>query len=118
MQQFLEITPRWGGSRPYWHRSRVKRQWGLPGITMFNVQAVTRITVLSALSVHCACSQFPTSGPAGFDVRNEKVDPGGVPYALVRVTPEVENVLERKAPRIARVFPDRGGPGEIRFGIG
>jgi len=85
---------------------------------MFNVQAVTRIAVLSALSVHCACSQFPTSGPAGFDVRNEKVDPGGVPYALVRVTPEVENVLERKAPRIARVFPDRGGPGEIRFGIG
>src|SRR5215471_10488080 len=85
---------------------------------MFNVQAVARIGVLSALSIHCACSMFPASGPASFDLRNQRVDPDGVPYALVRITPEVEKVLESKAPRIAQVFPDRGGPGEIRFGIG
>src|SRR5215475_14893354 len=85
---------------------------------MFNVQAVARIAVLSALGFNCACSIFPTSGPASSDVRNEKPDPQRLPYALVRVTPEVEKVLERKAPRIAQVFPDRGGPGEIRFGIG
>jgi polysaccharide export outer membrane protein len=85
---------------------------------MFSVQAVARIAVLSALGVHCACSILPTSGPASSDVRNEKADPEGLPYALVRVTPQVEKVLERHAPRIAQVFPDRGGPGEIRFGIG
>ena len=85
---------------------------------MFNVQAVARIAVLSALGFNCGCSILPTSGPASSDVRSEKPDPQGLPYALVRVTPEVEKVLERKAPRIAQVFPDRGGPGEIRFGIG
>jgi polysaccharide export outer membrane protein len=85
---------------------------------MFSVQAVARIAVLSALGAHCACTTFPTSGPAGSDIRTEKLDPEGLPYALVRVTPQVEKVLETKAPRIAQVFPDRGGPGEIRFGIG
>jgi polysaccharide export outer membrane protein len=85
---------------------------------MYYLQAVARIAVLSAVGVLCACSIFPTSGPASSDVRNEKPDPQRLPYALVRVTPEVEKVLERKAPRIAQVFPDRGGPGEIRFGIG
>jgi polysaccharide biosynthesis/export protein len=88
------------------------------GEVMFNAQAVARIAVLSALGVHGACSIFPTSGPASSDVRNAKSDPEGLPYALVRVTPQVEKVLEQKAPRIAQVFPDRGGPGEIRFGIG
>jgi polysaccharide export outer membrane protein len=46
------------------------------------------------------------------------VDPESLPYALVRITPQVEKVLESKAPRIAQVFPDRSGPGEIRFGVG
>ena len=85
---------------------------------MLSVQAVARIAVLSALGVHCACSIFPTSGPASSDVRSEKSDAEGLPYALVRVTPQVEKVLESKAPRIAQAFPDRGGPSEIRFGIG
>ena len=88
------------------------------GETMFSVQVVARIAVLSVLAVHCACSLFPTSGPASSDVRAEKSGLEGVPYALVRVTSDVEKVLERKAPRIAQVFPDRRGPGEIRFGIG
>ncbi len=85
---------------------------------MFNVQAVARVAVLSALGLHCACSIFPTSGPSSSDVRSEKFDPETLPYALVRITPEVEKILERKAPRIAQVFPDRGGPAEVRFGIG
>jgi polysaccharide biosynthesis/export protein len=88
------------------------------GETMFNVQALARIAVLSALGIHCACSIFPTSGPASSDVRSERPGPDGLPYALVRISPEVESVLERKAPRIAQVFPDKGGPGEIRFGVG
>ncbi len=85
---------------------------------MFSVQVVARIAVLSAFGLHCACSILPTSGPASSDVRAERSDPQGVPYALVRITSDVEKILERKAPRIAQVFPDRRGPGEIRFGIG
>jgi polysaccharide biosynthesis/export protein len=82
------------------------------------VRAMARVAILLALTGHCACTMLPTTGPASSDVRAEKVDPGGVAYALVRVTPEVVKVLESKAPRIAQIFPDRGGPGEIRFGIG
>src|SRR5215831_103395 len=111
LQQICRDSPRVNSSR-------VKQLGRTCREAMFNVQAVARIAVLSALSVHCACSIFPTSGPASSDVRSEKLDPEGLPYALVRITPEVENVLERKAPRIAQVFPDRGAHGEIRFGIG
>jgi polysaccharide export outer membrane protein len=48
----------------------------------------------------------------------EQVDPAALPYAMVKVTSEVENILERNAVRIGRVFIDRRGPAEIRFGIG
>src|SRR5215471_69796 len=85
---------------------------------MSSAQAAARIAVLLALGAHCACSIMPTSGPASSDIRGERVDPESLPYALVRITPQVEKVLESKAPRIAQVFPDRSGPGEIRFGVG
>ena len=48
----------------------------------------------------------------------EQVDPAALPYAMVKVTPDVENILERNSVRIGRVFIDRRGPAEIRFGIG
>jgi len=41
-----------------------------------------------------------------------------LPYALVRVTSDVVDVLERNGPRIYRAFPDQGGPTDIRFGVG
>jgi polysaccharide biosynthesis/export protein len=85
---------------------------------MFNIHAVARLAVLLMLTGNCACSIFPTSGPASSDVRNGTQDAASLPYALVRITPDVEKVLERKAPRIAQVFPERGGPAEIRFGVG
>jgi polysaccharide biosynthesis/export protein len=82
------------------------------------MQALARVAVLLTLTGTCACSIFPTSGPASSHIRNGTQDPGSLPYALVHITPEVEKVLERKAPRIAQVFPERGGPAEIRFGVG
>jgi polysaccharide biosynthesis/export protein len=92
--------------------------WRMCGEMMFNIHAVARLAVLLMLTGNCACSIFPTSGPASSDVRNGTQDAASLPYALVRITPDVEKVLERKAPRIAQVFPERGGPAEIRFGVG
>ena len=37
---------------------------------------------------------------------------------MVKVTTDVEDILERNSIRIGRVFPDRRGPSEIRFGVG
>jgi polysaccharide biosynthesis/export protein len=92
--------------------------WRMCGENMLNMQAVARAAVLLVLTGNCACSIFPASGPASSDIRKGTQDPASLPYALVRVTPDVEKVLERKTPRIAQVFPERGGPAEIRFGIG
>ncbi|MGH6753131.1 MAG: polysaccharide biosynthesis/export family protein, partial [Bradyrhizobium sp.] len=46
------------------------------------------------------------------------MDPASLPYSLVKVTPEVGNILDRNSVRIGRAFVDRRGPVEIRFGIG
>jgi polysaccharide export outer membrane protein len=88
------------------------------GEIMLNVQAIARMSVLLSLTGTCACSIFPTTGPASSDVRNGTQDPQSLPYALVRITPDVEKVLEHKTPKMARMFPERGGPAEVRFGVG
>jgi polysaccharide biosynthesis/export protein len=85
---------------------------------MLNGQVVVRVAVLLALTSTCACSIIPTNGPSSSDIRKGTQDPESLPYALVRVTPEVEKILERKSSKMSRVFPERGGPAEIRFGVG
>ena len=61
---------------------------------------------------------MPTSGPSSVDIRaaNHK-DPDSLPYALVRVTPEVVDVLALTAPRLLFTQAGRHTPKEIRFGI-
>lgn len=76
---------------------------------------VLAITATIALG---GCSSLPTSGPASSYVRAGQSDPESVNYALVRLTADSEKVLARNSTRIDRVFTDRRGPVEIRFGIG
>jgi polysaccharide export outer membrane protein len=69
------------------------------------------------------CSQLPTSGPLSSDVRaTQPESPDLLPYALVKVTPEVERVLSTFAPRLASQAGDIAAhgpsPTDIRFGIG
>jgi polysaccharide biosynthesis/export protein len=65
-----------------------------------------------------ACTLVPTSGPASTDVRGGQSDHEGLPYAFVRVTPNVLDILAGHSPRLSTAFSDRRGPNEIRFGIG
>jgi polysaccharide export outer membrane protein len=58
------------------------------------------------------------SGPASTDVRRGQTDPESLPYAFVRVTPRVVDVLASATPKLYTVFKDRRGPYEVRFGIG
>jgi polysaccharide export outer membrane protein len=46
------------------------------------------------------------------------VDRESLPYAYVPVTPKVVDILVTNAPRLSVTFQDRGGPTELRFGIG
>jgi polysaccharide biosynthesis/export protein len=62
---------------------------------------------------------MPGSGPESFDIRAGQVnDPNHLPYALVRITPQVVDILAQNAPRLTTAFADRRAPNEIRFGIG
>jgi polysaccharide export outer membrane protein len=80
--------------------------------------SVLRLLVLGAVLAHGGCSTLPTSGPASSYVLAGQIDPESLPYALVRITPEVEKILDRHSPKIGQVFLDRRGPSDIRFGIG
>jgi polysaccharide biosynthesis/export protein len=64
------------------------------------------------------CALLPVSGPQSWDIRAGQRDPSGLPYVLVRITPQVITVLARNLPRIANVFDDRSSPKDITFGVG
>ena len=83
---------------------------GFQGAVMLGVLAV----------VGGGCSIMPTSGPEIGEIHRggNPEDPERLPYALVRMTPKVVDVLATHAPRIGTVFPDRRPPREIKFGIG
>jgi polysaccharide export outer membrane protein len=64
------------------------------------------------------CAVMPASGPPSWDVWAGQHDPKNIPYAFVRITPKVADVLGKAAPRLVGEFPDRSRPSDIRFGIG
>jgi polysaccharide export outer membrane protein len=65
------------------------------------------------------CSVMPNFGPSADDIKaGRPLEPDGLPYALVKMTPEVLDRLARVAPRIGTEFRDRSPPREIRFGVG
>jgi polysaccharide export outer membrane protein len=92
--------------------------WRMPQNVMSRVPILARVAMISATALHGGCSTMPTSGPASHDVRAGVANPVSLPYVLLRVTPEVDAILERNSTRIGKVFTDRRGPSEIRFGIG
>ena len=54
------------------------------------------------------------------EVRTAQHDlvPASLPYALVKLSPEVTRVLGRYSPRLSSAFADRTPPKTFRFGIG
>jgi len=61
---------------------------------------------------------MPASGPESWDVWAGQHDPKNLPYAFVRVTSKVAEVLRKAVPRLVGEFPDRSRPKDIRFGVG
>jgi polysaccharide export outer membrane protein len=64
------------------------------------------------------CALFPAAGPESWDIRNGQHDPEGLPYSLVRLTPQTVDILAHNVPRLAGAFADTSPPKDIRFGIG
>lgn len=72
--------------------------------------------LLAALVVG-GCSIMPVAGPQSWDVRHGQLDPTSLPYAFVKITPDVNKVLARAVQRLTG-FQSRRRPAGIRFGIG
>lgn len=79
---------------------------------------LVRTAALSALLAHAGCNTLPTSGPTNALARADYFNPASLPYMMVKVTTDVEAILERNSIRIGRVFNDRRGPSEVRVGVG
>ena len=63
------------------------------------------------------CGLMPASGPESWDVKAGQRDPRSLPYALVKVTPNVTAVLSKLLPRLTP-FAEERRPQDIRLGIG
>ncbi|WP_249780304.1 polysaccharide biosynthesis/export family protein [Bradyrhizobium sp. dw_411] len=63
---------------------------------------------------------MPATGPQSFDVRasSETSDPASLPYALVKLAPEVVGILGHYTPTLSSAFADKTPPKAFRFGIG
>jgi polysaccharide export outer membrane protein len=75
------------------------------------------LALLSAGVALGGCAWMPVTGPAGEAVLSGQKDPGSLPFAVVKVTPEVEGVLAANAPRLRAMFRDSKPPKGITFGV-
>ena len=70
------------------------------------------------LCAGCGTQLLPDAGPNALAVKSGTTW-NGPPYGLVKLTPEVVNILEEYGPQtLSAAFGDRRPPPEIRFGIG
>jgi len=79
-----------------------------------------KLTVTGLALLSAGCSIVPATGPQGADVLNKSQggQPVAIPYALVKVTPEIVRNLGRYTPRLSTAFADRTPPKTFHFGIG
>src|SRR5262249_8541933 len=93
-------------------------QWGgvVRGVGRFAHVAILGILALAG----GGCSIMPATGPEIGEIYRGGAtdDPTRLPYALVKITPQVVDILASYAHRMGTVFPDRRPPREITFGIG
>src|SRR5437660_6726390 len=82
------------------------------------VVLITWLMAACVASLLGGCFIFPSAGPWSGDIREGRPWDDGLPFSLVRLTPQTVDILTRVAPRIGTVFPDRSRPKEIRLGIG
>jgi polysaccharide export outer membrane protein len=88
------------------------------GATLRGVGILLSFTLLVSHLAVGGCALMPASGPQSWDVWAGQHDPKNIPYAFVRVTPKVANVLAKASPRLVAEFQDRRRPSDIRFGVG
>jgi polysaccharide export outer membrane protein len=78
------------------------------------IQILLGLSLLSGISG--GCSVLPSDGPKEWDIRGQNPPPI-LPYAVVELTPKINTILGKAAPRLSQ-FAERRRPATIRFGVG
>jgi polysaccharide export outer membrane protein len=84
----------------------------------FRQTALLAVLGVALLLANCTNPFMSAAGPESWDVRAHNQDADSLPYALVKLTPQVTDVLATNAPRLSVMFADRRPPQTITFGIG
>jgi polysaccharide biosynthesis/export protein len=79
-------------------------------------QSCTRNCIIAASIFLAGCSVMPASGPASIDV--SPLVPDSRPYAFVKVTRPLVDILARYTPRLSSAFADQRPPNDFHFGVG
>jgi polysaccharide biosynthesis/export protein len=84
---------------------------------------VRRFLVLGTLGAvlavaGCTNPWMPVAGPESWDIHAHRQGPDSLPYALIKLTPPILDVLATSAPRLSAEFTDRRPPKVLKFGIG
>lgn len=84
---------------------------------MFRFRSAFVSLLAIAVSGAGGCAFFPIEGPTSANVASERSET--VPYALVKLSPEVIDILAAYEPKgLAGVFTDKRPSSDIKFGIG
>jgi len=93
--------------------------YGVEGVHMRSIRSLGGLAVAGAALLTAGCGYLSEAGPSSFEIRNHAADPQGLPYAVVKLTPEVVHILAEDNPKsIASAFRDSRPPPTIKFGIG
>jgi polysaccharide biosynthesis/export protein len=92
-------------------------------LAIFRIFALRKFALLGAFGAAMAASgctnpHMPVAGPQSWDIRAHNQDADSVPYALIKLTPEVMSVLGKNVPGFYGTYSDRRPPQEIKFGVG
>jgi len=87
---------------------------------MSSVKKIASVAACCAFLASAGCTNWtmPVAGPEHWDVRGHVQDPDSLPYALVKVTPPVIDVLASNAPGFSQIFTDTRPPEQLKFGVG
>src|SRR6185437_5894218 len=100
-------------------RTSASRRYAGGSLLIRLVSKWGKLSVILVQALCAGCALMPASGPLSTDVRSaQSEEPNSLPYALIKVTPDVVRTLSRFAPRLSSAFANRTPPKAFRFGIG